>query len=324
MARPDPLDDLRRGLREALRPAQPRFPADYRRKLAEDLREAAQPKLPRDWRRTLAKELREAGRPSIPSDWRRDLLAPRGLAQAVVEGLRRATSAVSEVLDEVAEGLRREAGYYRDSPYVFLLDMLLAPVGLQLHIEVRLEGREALIEALEAAFDDDVVEAAVASIDTAPYLTGPQKERLREGLRALRSPGEYWTEPSDRLLIGLDGALWQAAVHTEVVDPRSDQLLQHPRRQAARSKDILEDRFGLVLSESYRRFLQRAVFDRQGQRARHGRDDEAHRVYALLAAVGVLGWLAAYAHRGALEALVARLNEVVDPDLAAGGPDGAG
>ena len=115
-------------------------------------------------------------------------------------------------------------------------------------------------------------------------------------------------------------------MHTGVVDPRSDHLLHHPRRRQATSKEVRGEHYGLSLSEGYRRFLDKAVFDREGQRARHGRDDDEHRTYALFAAVGVLGWLAAYGDRGPLDTLTARLNAVVDPELAAGaeGPDESG
>ena len=72
--------------------------------------------------------------------------------------------------------------------------------------------------ALEGAFDETVLETALAAVDGAPYLGAAQRERLRQGLRSLREPGVHWTEPSDRLLLGLDGALWQAALHTGVIE----------------------------------------------------------------------------------------------------------
>lgn len=278
MASPDrdPFESLRRAVAKDAREA---FDA-----VNDAVRRAARGSGPdafEAYRRRVARDAREvAGRGYRASraNWRHD----------VAGAIRRAGDEAGRVLEGVREGLRRELDAYNAGPYAFLFDNMLAGPGLHLHLSTRVEGPEPLLAALEGAFDETVLETALAAVDGAPYLGAAQRERLRQGLRSLREPGVHWTEPSDRLLLGLDGALWQAALHTGVIDD-NDHLLHDPRRKRARSKDLVEARFGLSISGTYRRFLRDGVFDPQGQRARHGRDEPEHRAYALLAGVGVLG-----------------------------------
>lgn len=237
-----------------------------------------------------------------PTNWLEALVqvgaeAAQAVVRAIPEGARRIL-ADPELLDQFAAALRELADDFladveahEKDPYAFLLDEMIWGTGVSLRLLVEREGDPILVDALEDSFDEDLLGRAVAAVESVAYLSPAQQERLVAGLRALRSPGEHWTEPCDRLLVGLDGALWEVAEAEGVVDG-SGRLLRHPMQHRVRGPNqLLSHQHGLELEPHLERFLDRRLFDGQGHGLRHGRGEHGHRVYALLAACGLLGWL---------------------------------
>ena len=69
-------------------------------------------------------------------------------------------------------------------------------------------------------------------------------------------------------------------------------LIQDERRPYVRGPNrLIEDKSGLRLSQRLERLISQRLFDRGGHTARHGRAEEGHRTYALLAAAALCGWL---------------------------------
>lgn len=214
-----------------------------------------------------------------------------------------------EEIREFGERLRREVEAYERDPYAFFYDWMLAghAYGARRLVEVE---EETLLAGLEAAFDDDLVDRAVRAVQEAPHLATVHRERLAAGLRALRvrGSGDQWTEASDRLFPGLEGALWRAAEATGVVAPGGHHLVGHPTHlRVSGHSGLLDADYGLRMSASVRRFLHFGLFAK-GHDVRHGRAATGYRKFALLAASGVVGWLATYGDKGPYDELITRLD----------------
>jgi len=254
-----------------------------------------------------------------PKNWVEALVraaaeALQGLVRAIPEDVRRVLAdpalreEVAAVFRDIAEDLQAELTAYEADPYAFFFDEMVWGTGESLRHLITREGDRLLVDVLEEVLDEDLSEQATTAIGSAPYLSSAQRERLVAGLHALHAPTEHWTEPCDRLLVGLDGALWAVAEATGVANEQGH-LLHHPRqRKATGPNGLLDPKHGLVLDPSFRRFLDHRVFDGRGHALRHGRGDHGHRTYALLAASAVLGWLDHHADTELMLTLAKRLD----------------
>ena len=214
-----------------------------------------------------------------------------------------------EEIREVGERLRREVEAYERDPYAFFYDWMLAGHAYGARRLVGIE-EETLLAGLEAAFDDDLVDRTVRAVQEAPHLATVHRERLVAGLQALRArgSGNHWAEASDRLFPGLEGALWRAAEATGVVAPGGHHLVGHPRhRRVSGHSGLLDADHGLRMGTSVRRFLHFGLFAK-GHDVRHGRAATGYRKFSLLAASGVLGWLATYGNKDPYDELITRLD----------------
>jgi len=219
------------------------------------------------------------------------------LVRAIPEGVRRVLSdpellrEFMAALQEAADELLGELEALEADPYAFLFEEMICGTGVSLRLLIEREGDRLLADALEESLHEDLLGQAIVAVESVPYLSPAQRERLVAGLLALRSPGEHWTEPCDRLVLGLDGALWETA-EAEGVATEHGHLLRHPTQLKVRGPNqLLTQRHGLKLDPHLERFLDRRLFDGKGHGLRHGRGGQGHRVYALLAASGLLGWL---------------------------------
>ena len=219
--------------------------------------------------------------------------------------------AIAREFKTLTEQIEAEIRAYEADPRSFLYDEMLATPGLLLLTKARAEGDEPIVEALADAFGDGALaDHAIETLAEAPHLSAAQRERFRCGFAHLKA--DRWVAACDLLLKGVEGALWDAASALDVVDEQRH-LLNHPRGLYATSPNRLVGEWGLSdLEPSYRRYVDRQLFDSRGHDLRHARADHDARAHALFAATATLGWLDQFTESRLMDELGDRLSRYAD------------
>lgn len=191
----------------------------------------------------------------------------------------------------VFEGLHRIEKMWSEDALWFLFSRLTGEDAfLFQHLDQRAQVEGALFDALEDAIRiAPFMKVLHRAIGVAPYMDDYQRQIILHALEHVKE-GEYALAVSP-LLTGLEGAIKQAAVELSVID--EDRWLvgetkkdKHNRRHSADA--LIRE---LKLDQEFERFLHRALFGKRGNPIRHGGKPASTRRSALLAVVGVVGWM---------------------------------
>lgn len=223
------------------------------------------------------------------------------------DGLRAALqSELNAFVAKVDEELDR---YERDGR-AFLYDEMLANHAIVLIALARTGHEEVIADGLECALTD---EALVTEIDeavaNAARLSEAQRRRFELGLELLVA--RDWIPACDLILKGVEGALWNAAESTGVID-EARYFVEPPMRYVKGPEALVEGGRLSGLSPSFRRFVSSLVFDAEGHDLRHGRGGIDPRLKALYSAAALLGWLDAFAETTLVGKLADRLGAFAD------------
>jgi hypothetical protein len=190
----------------------------------------------------------------------------------------------------VFEGLHRIEKTWSDDALWFLFSRLNGEDAfLFQHLKQQAQIEGALFDALE-----DAIRAAPFMnllrkvIGVAPYMEDHQREVLLHALEHV-DKGEYALAVAP-LLNGLEGSIKQAAVALAIID--DDRWLvgetKNKKNRLYSADAIIKE---LRLDLEFERFLHRAIFGKTGNPIRHGETPANTRRSALLAVVGIVGWM---------------------------------
>jgi hypothetical protein len=190
----------------------------------------------------------------------------------------------------VFEGLHRIEKTWSDDALWFLFSRLTGEDAfLFQHLDQRAQVEGALIDALEDAIRiTPFMNVLRKAISLAPYMDDYQRQIILHALEHVKQ-GEYTLAVSP-LLTGLEGSIKQAAVGLSILD--EDRWLvgesKNKKNRRHSADAIIKE---LKLDHEFERFLHRALFGKQGNPVRHGEKPTNTRRSALLAVVGLVGWM---------------------------------
>jgi hypothetical protein len=190
----------------------------------------------------------------------------------------------------VFEGLHRIEKMWSDDALWFLFSRLTGEDAfLFQHLDQRAQVEGALFDALEDAIRvEPFMKVLNRAISVAPYMDDYQREIILHALEDVKE-GKYTLAVSP-LLTGLEGSIKQAAVALSILD--EDRWLvgesKNKKNRRHSADAIIKE---LKLDQEFERFLHRAVFGKRGNPIRHGEKPANTRQSALLAVVGVVGWM---------------------------------
>jgi hypothetical protein len=201
-----------------------------------------------------------------------------------------------ERLVELGEVAGLAVRFFETQPLGFVVIDMTAGEAFDLLMDAAEKGDHVMADAVEQALiqDDGFMDLVCGAIRDAATLDEAHKAELLAGVRSLA--GQEPFAVSCRLLLGgIEGTIWLGAEREGVTD-RDRSLVKtsagRPKALHARNVNLLlDDRWGLDLSDDYRLFLDDQLFDGHGQDLRHGRANRGHREYAYWALIAVCGWL---------------------------------
>lgn len=218
--------------------------------------------------------------------------------------------ALQSELNSFAAKVDEELDRYERDGRAFLYDEMLAGHAVVLIALARTGHEEVVADGLEYALTD---EALVTEIDeavaTAPLLSEAQRRRFELGLQFLVALD--WIPACDLILKGVEGALWNAAESTGVIN-EARYFVEPPTRYVKGPRALVEEGRLRGLSPSFRRFVASLVFDEEGHDLRHGRGGGEPRTKALYSAAALLGWLDGFAETALVQKLAKKLGEFAD------------